>query len=382
MIRKLAIKRLTASDLTFFEYHFRHNPAGNQKGVNLNADPFVTRLYPGLPSFARDLGGRIPIDLYIYGPGLHGECNLQRKIIKRPEQGYKNWRLDGEFVTDTACGPPGRLHSLAPGDIAVFEFLGDAYPTAIRLVLLSANVTEDARLHQVFDEWLGTRRMATISSAEVDRLVARAAPHNSHPVRVVVIDADLEDAALGGEVGRNRLRERSHARRLTPEDLERARRNASIVGHLGENLVNDYFSHLKETGQIEECEWVSQTDTTSPFDFRMRSSEGSTVLIDVKSTHGAFERRLHLSVSELREAARGEYQYDIYRVYDISETRARMRIAPNIGQFASRILAVLEQLPGSVQADSISVDPQDLPFLEEEIALELRESGGEDEEEG
>ena len=37
MSQKLAIKRLTASDLTFFEWHYRRTPAVRQKAINLNA---------------------------------------------------------------------------------------------------------------------------------------------------------------------------------------------------------------------------------------------------------------------------------------------------------------------------------------------------------
>jgi hypothetical protein len=92
MIRKLAIKRLTASDLTLFEWHFRNQAlGGNQKAINLNADVFIDKLYPGLPEIAAKTGGKIPLDLFIYGPGLEPEYNLQRKIVKFGT--YKNWRL-------------------------------------------------------------------------------------------------------------------------------------------------------------------------------------------------------------------------------------------------------------------------------------------------
>ena len=46
MINKLALKRLTASDLTLFEWHFNYRNAGNQKAINLNADVFKDQLYP------------------------------------------------------------------------------------------------------------------------------------------------------------------------------------------------------------------------------------------------------------------------------------------------------------------------------------------------
>src|SRR2546426_10861620 len=95
MKRKLCVKRLTDSDLTFFEWHFRNRNAGNQKAINLNADVFVEELFPVLRDSAPP-SGKLPIGLFIYGPGTGGELNLQRKIMKGAA--YKNWRLNGEFV--------------------------------------------------------------------------------------------------------------------------------------------------------------------------------------------------------------------------------------------------------------------------------------------
>src|SRR5438874_2342968 len=97
MTSKLALKRLTASDLTFFEWQFRHLGVGGQKSINLNADVFVDRLFPAVSEATRPTG-RIPIDLWIFGPGARSSINLQRKIIKGGT--YKNWRLDGEFVVN------------------------------------------------------------------------------------------------------------------------------------------------------------------------------------------------------------------------------------------------------------------------------------------
>ena len=61
MSRKLALKRLTASDLTFFEWHFRNHNAGNQKAINLNADVFVEELFRALPEVSIETRGKIPI---------------------------------------------------------------------------------------------------------------------------------------------------------------------------------------------------------------------------------------------------------------------------------------------------------------------------------
>jgi hypothetical protein len=140
MFGKYAVKRLTASDLTFFFWHFKYKNAGNQKAINLNADVFVNQLYPQLPDMALSRGGKFPLDLFLYGPGLKGEYNLQRKIIKWGS--YKNWRLDGEYVTNP-LEDDTRFNVLTPGDLAVVMFAGDMIPTSAKIVCLSDNVPED-----------------------------------------------------------------------------------------------------------------------------------------------------------------------------------------------------------------------------------------------
>jgi len=51
-VKKLALKRLTKSDVTIFEWHLRNRNAGNRKSINLNADVFVTEMYPSVPTVA------------------------------------------------------------------------------------------------------------------------------------------------------------------------------------------------------------------------------------------------------------------------------------------------------------------------------------------
>ena len=117
MMDKLALKRLTASDLTFFEWQFKNRNAGNQKAINLNADVFSNQLYPALEAIARDRQDKLGVDLWIVGPAAAEPVNLQRKIIKGAS--YKNWRLDGEFVHNP-YDMPERFNMLEAGDIALF----------------------------------------------------------------------------------------------------------------------------------------------------------------------------------------------------------------------------------------------------------------------
>src|SRR5690349_10097613 len=124
MPRKLALKRLTASDLTLFKWHFQNHPAGKQKAFNLDANVLVGRLFPQLGEPALVPHPRYPLGLYLYGPGLAPANNLQRKILKQ----QKNWRLNGELI-DNPVENPELYNVLAPGDFALFEFSDGAVPT-------------------------------------------------------------------------------------------------------------------------------------------------------------------------------------------------------------------------------------------------------------
>jgi hypothetical protein len=134
---KLALKKLTQSDLTFFRWHFLNHPAGNQKAINLNADVFIDALYPGLQAVADRNQGRILVALHIFGPGLEQELTLARKIVKFGS--YKNWRLNGEFI-DNPIDSPSRFNLLATNDFVLFDFADDDVPRTIRMILIARAV--------------------------------------------------------------------------------------------------------------------------------------------------------------------------------------------------------------------------------------------------
>lgn len=102
-----------------FEWQFRNKNAGNQKSINLNADVFIDRLYPSLQDTDVGRNGRVPLDLFLYGPGNARAWNLQRKIIKGGS--YKNWRLNGEYIANPP-DQPNRFDVLVPGDFVIFDF--------------------------------------------------------------------------------------------------------------------------------------------------------------------------------------------------------------------------------------------------------------------
>jgi hypothetical protein len=356
-MRKIALKRLTKSDLTFFRWHFDNNNAGNQKAINLNADVFVQILFPGLPAEATvQPRGRFKIDLSVYGPGQAPELNLQRKIIKTSS--YKNWRLNGEFI-DNPSEEPARFNTLQEGDFALFEFGGTSYPESTKLCLIDQ--TESGRLHSACGTFLGARRMAALQEADLDRLLRAAGVEDVFPISGSTLEGALEDAALGGLEGLQRLARRSAARPLTKDELRLARERAEQTGEAGEQFINDYFAAQLTAATIEQFKWVSESSATAPYDFELTKS-GTTSVLDVKATNGPFENRIHVSIGELLHMSACDGEYRIYRVYGIAGNQASLRISESMRAFAERVLPLLDSLPDGVTVDGLSINPNSLLF--------------------
>lgn len=368
MTRKLAIKLLTASDLSFFAWQFRKNPSSKQKAINLNADVFVEELYPGLkdPS-AQD---RYSIDIFIYGPGLAGKYNLQRKVVKTSRA--KNWRLNGEIVENPEDSPR-RFNVLTANDFAIFDFSEGIFPTSLNLVLIAAAISEDKSIHQALNRLLsGSKSMIALSPSELEEVVNAANPIIEHPIYELTVDTDVlkpdvEDIVLGGSgtSSDSGVRTRQNAwasgKRIPRTDLQKAKGTIEFVGLQGEQFVNEYLSTLKSKGQVRDFAWVSDNDAVSPYDFWVSYDGITKTFIDVKSTQGEFERKIHVSFNELLRMRQGPEKYDIYRVFDIKESTAQLRIIKDVAAWAAQVLQVLETLPPGIFSDNVSFSPAILP---------------------
>ena len=191
-----------------------------------------------------------------------------------------------------------------------------------------------------------------------------------------MLNPDVEDIVLGGSQGKTRLTSWSSSRKISRTDLQKAKESADFVGLQGEQYVNDYLLRLKAAGNIRNFEWISDKNAISPYDFWI-SYDGSTkILIDVKSTQGDFERTLHVSLNELLRMREGPERYDIYRMFDMNNSTAQLRITEDVGAWASRVLQVLSGLPQGVSSDSVSFSPTILPFGQPE-ALNIEEQSEE-----
>jgi hypothetical protein len=374
MADKIAIKRLTPSDCTLFEAVFRQIGAGNQKSINLNADVFVSELFPAMSSRAVGSDTVIALPISVYGPEAKPAYNIARKIIKN--SAYKNWRLNGEFIH----GPPedpSRYDDVRPGDLAVMIFRGDLEPTAMDLILVGQSNATDTALHLSLLNLFGAKSMISATPSEIAEAILPTSISAYHPIHRAAadpeFDASLEDAAQGGFEGTSRLLRNRRGRRVSIPDLAKAKAKAELNGRSGEALVNAYLAAKLGAGEINAYAWISRDNAVAPFDFEIVDSDGQKILVDAKATSGSFEQAIHISLAEIIEAA-GMIPYRLYRVFDINEDGGKLRVSENLNSFAVNLKGLHEaHLPQGVRVDSFSVATSTLSWGAAETieALEL-----------
>ena len=362
MRQKIALKRLSASDLTLFEYHFRRTSGTKQKAFNLDSFVLVKEFYPSLPDVSDS--APIPIDLSLFGPGTAQLHNLQRKILKQ----QKNWRLDGEMI----YGPPddpNRYGTVAPGDFAILVFSNGVVPKATSCYLISQGSQDDREIHAVIlDTWGASfsthRAMVSVSPSTLSEALTTITLPLNHPLNDILDSDALEDASRDGFEGTQKLFRRQNFRKISREELLKGKSNAEAVGYRGETLVSYYLEELKANGEISDYEWVSDTNAIAPHDFTVQMSDanGGTRYVDVKSTSGRFENAIHISAAELIDMSKRGDTYDIFRMSHVFEERAELRIARSVGRIADEILAAISALPDGVSVDSVSIKASQLRF--------------------
>jgi hypothetical protein len=258
------------------------------------------------------------------------------------------------------------------------EFTGVATPSALKLVLISIHAPADQALHAWFSNFLGERKIVSLSNDDLDRAVAESAAGQDHPIRFLTLNAELEDLALGGSQGRRRLFAHAATRQVNKDEVAKARKTADETGRTGEELVNAHLGRLVEAGILSSFEWTSQTNAVAPYDFKLLTVAGELVLMDVKSTVGEFARPLHFSFNEILQIANGKERYEIYRVYEASMATAKLRVCKDARGMGTAVFGSLSDLPNGVTADGFSVSANLLDFGAETVI----EAGDDDEAEG
>jgi hypothetical protein len=361
MVHKMIVKKLSLEDLNLFKHRASKNDAPKANGIRLDHNVLVGEIYPSLPEILENKQNRIMMTLNIFGPGVAQKYCIQRRIQKKGTN--KNYFLNGEFIADPE-DEPERFHVLQPGDIVILEFFGDFEPYSARVFFVAHDLEVDNRLHKLLDAHIGTSKsMIALRPQELEQLIADADLPEQHPATFLVLQTSLEDAALGGMEGIRALRQGPFNGRVSRQVFDQAKKNAQRVGRLGEELIFGYFEVQLVADQILEFRWEADENAISPYDFSIQELDGSETLIDVKATRGNFNNRIHVSFNELLQMQDAP-RYDIYRVFNMADDSAKLRIAENLKEFAQEVINVLHKLPPGVQVDSISFDPADLAFGE------------------
>jgi Domain of unknown function (DUF3883) len=357
MPRKLVLKRLKASDLSFFGSYLSRHPQTKQKGFNLDKAVLETALFPGLSRVVADMPGqRAPVSLSLFGPGGAQSNVLMRKILKQ----YNNWRLNGEHIPDPDDAPR-RYDVLAPGDIAIMEFSGGGAPDAVKVVLLAAADPADAATHSALSAAFPADSMTVLSEADLQRVLATSLPSPNHPILDWLDDDLIEDAALGGAAAAETLFKRRFGRAMSPAELKKRKEQAEDTGRLGEELLDFHFAAALPA-RVLGYEWIAKTNAVAPYDFRLDHNDGIPRHVDAKSTSGSFDNPIHLSAAEISHAVSSGVPYHLYRLYGVTETRAKVRVAEDIAGKLAPIAAALSAMPTGVKADSLSFAPAFFEF--------------------
>lgn len=366
MLRKLALKKLKGSDLSFFKSYFAKNQNAKQKGFNLDTKVIEGIFFPALKAMLEPLPKKAAhVDLVFYGPGLASAHSLARKV----KIDAKNLRLNGELIHDPD-DEPHRYDSLSVGDFAVLEFAGGAIPESVKVVLISANHTEDSALHAAFSSLLDEEddSMMVLTEEKLQMSIDAASPNQQHPIRDWLDSILLEKMASGDAAAILSINKRRPGRGISPDAFKATKVAAEKTGQLGEELMNQFLA-TTEIHAVSSYEWTSQINAISPYDFCLVMATGETRHADAKSTSGTFSAPLYLSTAEIRHSLSSGIPYDIYRLYNVKPTSAVLRVARDVKSELETVMASLNGLPEGVRVDSLSFDPSFFSFEADEHSI-------------
>lgn len=367
-MRKLALKKLRNSDLTLFKTHFLASSA-KQKGFNLDSRVMQGEdFFPALKTLLTPLPKKATrVDLVLLGPGLSSAQTLTRKV----KIDAKNLRLNGEYVPDPD-DEPGRYDQLGEGDFAVMEFGGDVIPDSVKVVLIAARNPFDVELHTELGRLLPNphKSTASLSETQLRAAIEAAQPHAQHPIRNWLDPVLLEEVGNGDSDAVARVNALLPREGISPEAFQATKEAASRNGQLGEELLKHYLESDAPHG-VESHEWTSQINAISPYDFSLTMATGEQRHADAKSTSGPFSTRLYLSTAEVRHALGSGVPYDIYRLYNVTEESAQMRVARDVKARLQAVMDSLVNVPAGVNVDSLSFEPGYFDFEPAEIQIAL-----------
>lgn len=143
--------------------------------------------------------------------------------------------------------------------------------------------------------------------------------------------------------------------KFRPFDIEKANELFRRTGREGESLVAEYLDMLKFNKQITEFCWMNKDrESGYPYDFSIQSNDQLIIHADVKSTAYKFEQPMIFSNQEIAFIVKVP-NYQIFRVYDLSEQHKHLRICENSKLYVPNLHSCINGFQESLSTHQASV---------------------------
>ncbi len=146
-------------------------------------------------------------------------------------------------------------------------------------------------------------------------------------------------------------------KKYKPFDIERANELFNLIGRKGELIINAFLLKQKTKGQIYNYFWYNEDKETGlPYDFHLQTNDQNEIFIDVKSTNFKFEQPMIFSNQEI-DFINTTPNYNIYRVYDLSEEIAmpKLKICEDSKNLANLINPHFDVLKNSLENQNVKL---------------------------
>ena len=182
-----------------------------------------------------------------------------------------------------------------------------------------------------------------------------------HPLDSLVVPDSLEEVVFGSAASQTHTAQGDGlGAAISQEALQRQLRASEETGRRGEEVFGLW---LDDNGHDEDSySCVCRDHARAAFDYQIMAPEWEDapqgVYVDVKATRSAFSTPFHLSMAEVRWAARNP-NYRVARVYGLATGTPLVTILSGIHEFAKRIIAdVVPALPPDAAIDGFEVSPE------------------------
>ena len=361
MARKFALRRIQKSELPFFQAKLDQARAqqkltgagvSKQKAINFDRD-VIDQFYPGLSQTQKHR-----VQLLIYGPDSQQEYDAQPAPPILLQQ--KNWRIGGGAIQSPAADP-GRFDRIQKGDYLFFEFLDDpaGNPGTVRMLILSETFVTAYGLAGSLGALFRKYRQNFIPLTEGQllqlRYLSRLLPDDPLAIFGDPEGEAVEEALMGEASATVYVRRRG--RKISKQEVRAQQEARSDTGEAGERLVKAYLAAGGLAGEVDGFDHIAQEDALAACDFQADFTDGSSILLDVKTTTSIHDVPFYMSAAELQAAAVTQEPYLIYRVSELAGQRAVLRISGDITELAQTIVDGAARMPAGVRPVTFSVMP-------------------------